>query len=382
MTVGASGHFSSTDELTASSFSGTDRLLRSFIVMQSGRFTQSVPFDDSGSLFESEIFRETNELSNSELVGDSLNWTFSIAQNGSAVLELSGLLNETQLLNDSEVVFGSGLVTSLQMSISDRHQGGSVGLVSSVSVNWSQFGGSCVGELSSGYTKTELICTGEVGGSDSIIPSKQSNQTDPFGLSSGFGERFRQRQTGAFGSDFIWGRSAVADHSGLIVPSFLVVGRSEPIVASNRLGCTHFLMRLSSVHRGSDGHLRSAQLVGSELFTPPAAAAKQEVASGLFTIIGVVLGVLLLLAVAVAVGIWYCRRKRWPSMDYSDPAVEFGFESHDLTGPTNDLGTFENVITYNHDLSTGWQSGMTWLDGGLPFLDDDAPRSGATFLGE
>jgi hypothetical protein len=376
MTVGASGHFSSTDELTASSFSGTDRLLRSFIVMQSGRFTQSVPFDDSGLLFESEIFRETNELSNSELVGDSLNWTFSIVPNESAVLELSGLLN------DSEVVLGSGLVTLSQISISDRHQGGSVGLVSSVSVNWSQFGGSYVGELSSGYTKTELICTGEVVGSDLIIRSKQSNQTDPFGLSSGFGERSRQRQTGAFGSDFVWGRSAVADHSGLLVHSFLVVGRSEPIVASNRLGSTHFLMRLSSVHRGSDGHPRSAQLVGYELFTPPAAAAKQELASGLFTIIGVVLGVLLLLAVAVAVGIWYRRRKRWPSMDYSDPAVEFGFESHDLTGPTSDLGTFENVITYNHDLSTGWQSGTNWLDGGLPVLDDDAPRSGATFLGE
>jgi hypothetical protein len=194
-------------------------------------------------------------------------------------------------------------------------------------------------------------------------------------FSSVFGWSSIERQTDAFRSDFVDRTGSVAAHSDALVPSVFVVVRSDSAVASNGFLSTHFLIDFTVADR------RSAQLVGSESFTPLDVGAGRKGAMDPFTIVGIVVGALLLLVVAVA-GIWYCRREQWPSMDYSASSVEFELEPQDVSVPTRDLGTFENVITHNPDLPASWQSGMPWLDSGLRVLDEDESYSRATFLGE
>jgi hypothetical protein len=104
MTIGESDHISLTDELTASSLCLTDGLLQSFFVNESGLLTESIPIGESVSHFNSEMFRGSHTLCNSEVVGDSQDWTFSFAPNLSGILEVSSLLNDTQLQKDSEVL--------------------------------------------------------------------------------------------------------------------------------------------------------------------------------------------------------------------------------------------------------------------------------------
>jgi hypothetical protein len=195
-------------------------------------------------------------------------------------------------------------------------------------------------------------------------------------FSSVFGWSSVQGQTEAFRSDFVDGTGSVAAHSDALVPSVFMVVRSDSAVASNGFLSTHFLINFSVADR------ISAQLFGSESFTPPDVVAGREGAIGLLYIIGIVVGALLLLVVVVA-GIWYFRRKRWPSlMDYSASSIEFDFESHDLTGPAHGLGTLEDLVSYDLEQPGSWQVGVFESDGrwGLP---DVVPNSSvATFLGE